>query len=159
MATWGTILSLVAWYGWWEELFVGYLIPAFLSASFQTIRKYTEHLGLLGAETLTVTRTVVPKDLTGAVLSKSMLHIDYHGTHHRYARLPYYNLPEATPLVFTEDEPAIPIFSTYAAAMWDMFKSLGNPRVGPQWTEGYRGRGQKVLASYGAQSVGSAEAG
>ena len=26
-----------------------------------------------------------------------MLYNDYHGTHHRYARIPYYHLPEATP--------------------------------------------------------------
>ena len=158
VATWGTILTVVARHGWWQQLFVGYLIPAFLSASFQTIRKYTEHLGLLGGDTLTVTRTVVPKDLTGTVLSKSMLHIDYHGTHHRYARVPYYNLPEATPLVFTEGEPAIPIYPSYLAAMWDMFKSLGNPKVGPQWTEGYAGRVQKALAAHRAESIGSAQA-
>jgi fatty acid desaturase len=69
-------------------------------------------------------------------MSRSMLRIDYHGTHHRYAKVPYYHLPEATPFVYDGRTEHQPIYPTYLSAMWDMFCSLGNPRCGKQWLTG-----------------------
>jgi fatty acid desaturase len=132
--TWGSILGLVAYNGWWEAFIVGYGVQAVITGMFQTINKYTEHMGLLGDTALTSTRTVVDEGLTGRVLSRSMLNIDYHGTHHCYAKVPYFHLPEATPHIYTGEEPAEPLYSNYAAAMWDMIKSLGDPKIGRQWT-------------------------
>ena len=62
-----------------------------------------------------------------------MLHIDYHGTHHRYAKMPYYNLPEATPAVFEKAGGKLPVYTSYRAAMFEMFRTLGDPRIGSQW--------------------------
>lgn len=133
VAAWGCLLTLVAWRGWWTELTVAYLVPATLAGNMQSLRKFTEHLGLMGDSILTVTRTVVDPSLVGEAVSESMLHVDHHGTHHRYAKVPYYNLPSATSLVYDDQTAALPIFSSYASAMLDMAGSLGNPRIGRQW--------------------------
>jgi len=130
---WLAMLGTVGHYGWWEAFGVGYLVPACLAGNLQSLRKFTEHMGLTGDSILTVTRTVADPRWFGNLLSESMLHIDYHGTHHRYARLPYYNLPIATPYIYNGDRPALPIFPNYARAMLDMLRTLGNPRVGRQW--------------------------
>lgn len=132
--TWGTILTLVAVNGWWEGLAVGYLVQMVITGAMQTINKFTEHLGLLGDSPLTSTRTVVDEHQPGRALSLSMLNIDYHGTHHCYAKVPYFYLPEATPHIYTGEEPAEPIYATYGSAMWDMIKCLGDPKIGRQWT-------------------------
>lgn len=134
VATWANVLYIIHINGWWEGFFIGYFVQALIAGNLQSIRKFTEHVGLLGDTILTTTRTVVDKQLIGNALSASMLRIDYHGTHHRYAKVPYYNLPVATPYVYDGSTAHEPIFPTYWHAMWDMFISLGNPRVGAQWT-------------------------
>ena len=132
-ATWCVVLPLVAIKGWWTELAVFYLVPSILSGNLQSLRKFTEHMGLLGSSILETTRTVVDPSLIGTVLSDSMLHIDHHATHHRYAKMPHYNLPEATPSVYDGQPEDLPLYSNYASAMFDMFRSLGDPRIGRQW--------------------------
>lgn len=131
-----SVLGMVAYFGWWEQYTVAYLVPAVIAGNLQSLRKFTEHLGLLGDSILTLTRTVVDPSQPGKLLSDTMMHIDYHGTHHRYARLPYYNLPPATPYVYDGSNRTVPIFPTYLSAMLDMARSLGNPRVGSQWLKG-----------------------
>lgn len=128
-----TLVTSLSLFQVWGPFVIGYLIPSMISGNLQTVRKFTEHLGLFGDTLLTKTRTVVPEGPVGKLLSESMMHIDYHGTHHRFARIPHYNLPQATPYVYTPEKAAVPIYKTYAAAMWDMAKSLGDPRVGHQW--------------------------
>jgi fatty acid desaturase len=110
-------------------------VPALIAGSLQSVRKFTEHLGLMGDTILTNTRTVVDRRLYGEMMSRSMLRIDYHGTHHRFAKVPYYHLPDATPYVYDGRTECVPIFPSYWSAMLDMARSLGNPRVGAQWRE------------------------
>ncbi|MCE9605729.1 MAG: fatty acid desaturase [Planctomycetia bacterium] len=132
--TWGIVLTTINLNGWWEGFFVGYFVQALIAGNLQSIRKFTEHVGLFGSTILTTTRTVVDEHPVGDAISASMLRIDYHGTHHRYAKVPYYYLPEATPHVYDGQTPHEPLFPTYWHAVWDMFRSLGDPRVGAQWT-------------------------
>jgi fatty acid desaturase len=134
VVVWTTVFVVLTRYGWWEEFLVGYFAQALIAGNLQTVRKFTEHMGLLGDTILTVTRTVVDKSHYGEAMSKSMLRIDYHGTHHRYAKVPYFNLPEATPYVYDGQVETVPIYPSYISAMWEMVKTLGNPRVGKQWT-------------------------
>ena len=129
----GATLFLVARNGWWSEFAVAYLAPAIIAGNLQSLRKFTEHMGLLGSTILESTRTVVDPSLVGSALSESMLHVDYHGTHHRYAKVPYYNLPEATPFVYGTQSGDPRLFPNYASAMFDMVRSLSNPRFGRQW--------------------------
>lgn len=130
---WTVVLTITAAMGWWKYLLLGYLIPAILAGNIQSLRKFTEHMGMLGDSVPTMTRTVLPTGRIGRFLSWAMMHIDLHGIHHRYAKIPQYNLPAASPLVYPQGEETAGVFPSYLAAMWDMFKSLGNPRVGAQW--------------------------
>jgi fatty acid desaturase len=132
-AFWIPLVYVVHSQDWWGWFTVGYLVPAMIAGNLQSVRKFTEHLGLLGDSILTTTRTVVDRRLPGEALSQSMLRIDHHGAHHRYAKVPYYNLPKATELVYSEGLPTVPVFPSYGAAMWDMARALRNPRVGAQW--------------------------
>jgi fatty acid desaturase len=132
---WAVTLTIVARNGWWTYFVVGYLVPAMLAGNLQSLRKFTEHLGLVGGSIVSTTRTVIDRHPLGSAMSRLLLHIDYHGTHHRYARLPYYNLPAATPYVLDTDESRQLVFPTYAAAMRDMFPALKDPKVGKQWED------------------------
>jgi fatty acid desaturase len=134
--TWGAVLGAVAWFGVWVPFLIGYLVPTWLAGNLQSWRKFTEHMGMLGHDVPSTTRTVIDETRVGRVLSASLLHIDYHGPHHEYAKIPHFNLPAATPVVFEEelsDPVAGNVYPSYRAAVWDMVKSLGNPRVGSQW--------------------------
>jgi len=136
--------------GWWEGFTVGYLLQAIIAGNLQSLRKFTEHVGMLGDTLLTKTRTVVDETTLGRILSATMLHIDYHGTHHRYARVPYYDLPRMTEHVYDGRAAHAPIHPSYWSAMRDMAMSLTDPRVGAQWlaekpclakiSEGFRAR-------------------
>jgi fatty acid desaturase len=130
---WAGILAVTAYRGWWVELMVALVVPGVISGWLQSIRKFTEHMGMLDSTVLRGSRTVVDNGWIGWMFSESMLHIDYHGTHHRYAKIPYYNLPEATPAVYAQAGDQMPLFSTYWEAMLDMFRTLGDPRIGSQW--------------------------
>jgi fatty acid desaturase len=132
---WSTMIGVVAAGGWWAQWSVACLAPMLLAGSFQTLNKYTEHMGLLGDTVLSSTRTVVDPRPWGKLLSRSLLNVDYHGTHHRYAKVPYYNLPAATPYVFDRHAATAPVYATYVAALCAMIRTLTNPRVGRQWLE------------------------
>ena len=112
---------------------VGLIAPNIISGCMQSINKFTEHMGMLDCTVLGSTRTVDDDSWIGWLLSASMLHLDYHGTHHRYAKIPYYNLPEATRAVYGTEANAPPLYTSYFRAMCEMFRTLANPRVGSQW--------------------------
>lgn len=132
---WAALLTMIAWNHWWELFLVGYLVPAMMAASLQTLRKFVEHMGLIGKTPLTLTRTVVDETTVGKVISASMLYVSYHGTHHRYGKLPYYDLPEATEKAYSSEPAPIPIYPSYWSAFCDMVPTLANPRCGSLWTE------------------------
>jgi fatty acid desaturase len=77
-----------------------------------------------------MTRTVVYRGWLGRLLSRTQLFVDHHGTHHRWPRIPWFDLPRATALARLHGaEP----FATHAAALRDALPHLADPRVGPQW--------------------------
>jgi len=135
---WTTIVGTVAAFELGSWFLIGYLVPVFLAGNLQSVRKFTEHMGLLGSTTDTNTRSVIDKTLLGRFLSVTILHIDYHGPHHQYAKIPHYNLPAAAKLLGTAQRCQIEnehVYRHYPHAIWDMLKTLANPRVGPQWLE------------------------
>ncbi|MBL8763075.1 MAG: fatty acid desaturase [Phycisphaerae bacterium] len=132
VVVWAAAIGLVAARGWWTIFAAAHLVPAWLTGIMQTIRKFTEHLGMHGDSILTMTRTVVYTGPVGRAASRSQLHVEHHGTHHRWARIPYHRLPEATRVVYGE-EGSGPVFPTHWAAVRDMLPHLRDPRVGPQW--------------------------
>lgn len=130
---WILVLGAVSAFGLWEIFIVGWLVPVAVAGMYQTLNKYTEHLGLTGETILANTRTVADESAAGQVFSYSLQNVDHHGTHHRFAKIPYYNLPLATPYVY-ENETG-PLFSNYLSAFLDMVKCLPDPKAGAQWRE------------------------
>lgn len=132
IGAWGGLLALIDAKEWWEAFLVAHVIPAWLAGVMQTIRKFTEHLGMFGVGIIAMTRTVAYRGAIGRAASASQLHVEHHATHHRYARIPYYVLPEATDVVYAEATNGR-LFSNHVRAFLDMAPHLLNPRVGPQW--------------------------
>jgi fatty acid desaturase len=147
VVAWGLGLSAIGYFGVWGEFVVGYLAPSLIAGNLQSLRKFTEHLGLLGQDVPSTTRTVLDPSVAGRLLSASLLHIDLHGVHHRRAKIPHFRLPEAVPVVY-EHELSNPaganLFRSYPAAIWAMLKTLGDPRVGTQWLRSGRGSEESV---------------
>lgn len=146
---WTVTLVAIAYFGVWPYFLLGYLVPSMISGNLQSLRKFTEHMGLLGHDVPSTTRTVIDESLPGRVLSATMLHIDYHGPHHEYSKIPHFNLPEATPVVYEQElkEPAAAnVFRSYPAAVWDMVRTLGDPKVGAQWITTVAPAPQRVAA-------------
>jgi fatty acid desaturase len=150
-ATWGFILALVAYEGWYSYLLMMYVIPATLAGFMQSLRKYIEHMGLNGSTVLSSTRSVVDPGLLGRFLSFTLFNEPYHGVHHKYARLPYEVLPQFVDDLIPADvaqaelTPEREPFPTYRHAMLDMLPSLLDPKVGAQWVKVDPERGQPII--------------
>ena len=133
---WIVVLANVIYWNVFIEFLVVYLIPGMLAGNLQTLRQFTEHLGLFGQGVAGTTRTVVDQSIFGQLLSTSILHIDLHGPHHLHAKIPHFNLEAATPIVYEHElqEPKLNnIHTSYVQAIGVMLRTLPNPRIGPQW--------------------------
>jgi fatty acid desaturase len=132
---WGGILSVVAWLHAWKHLLLAYVIPGILAGDMHSLRKYSEHMGMLGTSILSKTRSIVAPGPLGRFISFSLFNINYHGVHHRYAKIPQARLPHFTALLEPHHEGERPAYSSYASAFLDMVRGLGDPRVGSQWLQ------------------------
>ena len=94
---WLVVLAVVVDFHLWNKFLILMITPMAISGAMQTLNKFEQHLGLHGQTVLGLTRTVVDRQRFGEMISAAMLYNDYHGTHHRYAKIPYYHLPQATP--------------------------------------------------------------
>lgn len=133
LAAWAAALSVIAWHGWWGTFLAAYLLPSMIAGNLQSLRKFVEHMGLTGDTPMTATRTVVHPNSTGKMLSASIHFVNYHGTHHRFGKLAYFDLPSATDRACELESQPLPVYTSYARAFFDMLPSLADPRVGPQW--------------------------
>lgn len=133
VAVWGLVLAAIAVRGWWEEFLIGYVIPALGASNLHAWRKFIEHMGLEGNSPMTATRSVFPERPVGQAWSAILLHVNYHGTHHRHGQIHFHDLPEAAPQAQAADPQALPVYPSYFRAMLDMLPTLANPRVGSQW--------------------------
>ena len=130
---WTMSIAITALFGLWPILIVTLVVPMFIAGMLQTLNKFEQHLGLHGQTVLGLTRTVVDRHGFGEVVSAAMLYNDYHGTHHRYAKIPYYYLPYATPYALAGATEPCPVFPSIFSAIVDMICCLSDPKVGPQW--------------------------
>jgi fatty acid desaturase len=130
---WGTVIAVMTWYGWWPEFLVAYFIPGYCAGFLNSWRRMIEHLGMLGDTVEAKSRTIVPSGPAAALVSAVVLHVDQHGTHHRFGRVPYYRLPDVTRAVQEQDPGALRVFPSYWSALKDMLPHMTNPRVGAQW--------------------------
>jgi fatty acid desaturase len=134
-AFWVLVLGITYQFDLWRPLAIGTLIPMAISGMLQTLNKYEQHLGLHGRSVLGMTRTVVDQSRAAEIVSAAMLYNDYHGTHHRYAKIPYYHLPSATPYALAGSREQPPVYPSILSAFLDMLRSLLNPKAGPQWVK------------------------
>jgi fatty acid desaturase len=141
--TWTVILGVVYEYDLWRVLLLTAIIPMAISGVMQTLNKFTQHLGLHGHTVLGLTRTVVDEHPAGEVVSSAMFFNDYHGTHHRYAKIPYYNLPAATPYTLANASEFCPVYANLGSALIAMLPHLADPKTGPQWIDGNDWRARK----------------
>lgn len=130
---WSVTLAVAYFFNLWQPLVVGTVVPVVISGMLQTLNKFEQHLGLHGQSVLGLTRTVVDRSRSTALVSAAMLYNDYHGTHHRYARIPYYHLPEATPFALAGANEHCPVYPNIFRACLDMLACLADPKAGPQW--------------------------
>lgn len=137
---WGTIFGTVALTGLWMPFLIGVVGPWAFAGWLQSLNKYVEHMGMMGVGVVGNTRSVVPQDQLGQSLAEAWQNVAYHGTHHLYAKIPYYKLPDASQHVIAETPPPGTLYASYTAALFAMFKTLGNPRVGIQWKKADRSK-------------------
>lgn len=108
-----------------------WLSPLVISYALNTIRKFTEHLGLASFDPVLGTRTVIGPGLITRISSYFNFDIYIHGPHHRYPKAQHYELPRKLAELEAAHPEGMPIFPTYRAAMRDMLPSLlRNPAVG-----------------------------
>jgi fatty acid desaturase len=130
---WTAILTAVAVFDAWKYFLWLHLIPAWLAANMQSLRKYVEHVGLTGSTVNSSTRSIVAEGWVATFLNFTLLHEPYHGVHHWRSGLPHPELPDHAaalkPIVDAERPP----FRSFGAAVHDLFINLADPRVGAQW--------------------------
>lgn len=115
-----------------DQLRLVWFLPLLISPMFNTIRKFTEHLGMKSTDPIQGTRTVIGNNLITRLSSYFNFDLHIHGPHHRYPKVHATELePRLKTLQQAAPEVSIPLFSTYAAAVLDMLPNLWKyPRVG-----------------------------
>ena len=134
LCLWIVILGAVAWFGVWKYFIWLHLAPAWLAANMQSLRKYIEHVGLLGSTVNSSTRSIVAQGWLGKLVAFTLLHEPFHGVHHRHSGLSHAKLPQFVAILEPARPDEIPPFASYWQAFQDLFRSLADPRVGAQWS-------------------------
>ena len=132
-AVWIAILAIVWEFELWGPFLIVWVVPSTISGMLQTLNKFEQHLGLHGETVLGLTRTVIDRHPAAELVAEAMLFNNLHGTHHRYAKIPYYQLPHATPFTLASAREHCPVFPSLASATFDMLLCLSDPKAGPQW--------------------------
>jgi fatty acid desaturase len=130
---WLSILATVAILDAWNYFLWLYLIPAWLAANMQSVRKYIEHVGLTGSTINSATRNIVADNWLGKLVSFTLLHEPFHGVHHRHSGLPHAELPQYVAELEPKSPDERPPFRSYSHAFVDLFRNLADPRVGGHW--------------------------
>ncbi len=132
-AIWTIILSVTAITGTWKYFLWLHVIPAWIAANMQSVRKYVEHVGLTGSTVNGSTRSVVAEGWMATFLEFSLLHEAYHGVHHWRSGLTHPELPQHAAALEPTDPSERPPFRTFRAAIYDLLINLPDPKVGAQW--------------------------
>ncbi|MEZ6131755.1 MAG: fatty acid desaturase [Planctomycetaceae bacterium] len=132
VAIWGALLTFVAYYGYWENFLIAWVLPHWLAGVLQVGRKLTEHLGMASFDPMKGTRTVVGKSWVTRFCSYLNFDIFVHGPHHRYPRLTHDKLKgRMNEHIETHPEIRFPMFATYTGAVLNMLPCLWTrPGVG-----------------------------
>ena len=132
IAAWLTTAAVVTWTGSWIGFLEVWLIPLTLAGFLQTLRKFTEHLGMSSFDPLLGTRTVRGHNWLTKLTSFLNFDIFVHGPHHRHPRVAHTSLGELMDdYIEANPDRELPVYSTYLAASLAMLPWLiRNPGVG-----------------------------
>ena len=133
VVVWIGIIAALSYWQVWHYFVWMYLAPAFIAGNLQSWRKYVEHIGLTGGTVNSATRHIVAEGWTGRLVAFTLLHEPYHGVHHLHLGIPHAELPHHVAEILPTTPDERPPFPSYRSAMLDVFRSLGDPRVGAQW--------------------------
>ena len=135
IVVWALVITGVTLLGGWSFFLWMFALPALIAGNLQSWRKYIEHVGLTGNTIKSGTRSIVADNWLGKAVSFTLLHEPYHGVHHINMGLPHAELPGHTDLLKPANPEELPPFKSYGHAVVHLLKSLGDPKVGPQWNE------------------------
>ncbi|MBI3759668.1 MAG: fatty acid desaturase, partial [Deltaproteobacteria bacterium] len=132
VAFWSGLIASVAYFGWWREFTLAYLIPAYITGIVQTLRKLTEHLGLPAGDAMNGARTIISHQPLAKFASWTAFHIEAHGLHHKYPQMPHTNLERVLEVdgIGAQDR----VYRSYWAAVRDMLPHMLRPGVGANVT-------------------------
>ena len=148
-AVWTALLTAIAIFDAWKYFLWLHILPAWLAANMQSLRKYVEHVGLTGSTVNSSTRSIVAEGWVATFLNFTLLHEPYHGVHHWRSGLPHPELPRHAEALEPSADEEHPPFRTFGAAVYDLFINLADPRVGAQW-RGVKRTTRQELARQGA---------
>lgn len=129
---WGTAFSLVQYFHVWAEFVRVWMVPMLIAGVMQSIRKFTEHLGLSSFDPLLGTRTVLGGNWITRLSTFVNFDIFIHGPHHRHPRVAHNQLGrKMDDYMAASPETKFPVYSSYLQAAWSMAPFLlFNPGCG-----------------------------
>lgn len=133
MAVWWIVLvSSLCWFGVFGDFVRAWLIPHYIAGIWQSIRKFTEHLGMVSYDPMKGTRTVVGESWLTRLCTYLNFDIFVHGPHHRHPRVAHNELRQKMQeYAIKHPEVEYPMFRTYFAAIRDMLPyMIKDPGVG-----------------------------
>lgn len=130
---WIAVLAALWRSGHHLDFVVAWLIPAWMTGVLQTLRKFTEHLGLGGDSIMSRCRTIAYRGRFARWLSESQLHVEHHGTHHRYPSVAWDRLPTETDRLWSGAAPGSH-YASHWPALREALGWLGDPMVGSALT-------------------------
>ncbi len=132
LAVWGAVWTYTTLTHQWPGHLIAIILPMYVAAFMQTVRKFTEHLGMASFDPLQGTRTVLPRKWVLRLSSFLNFDIFIHGPHHRHPRLTHNKL-ESKLDEYRDANPhvAYPTYERYWKAMLAMAPSMiFNPGCG-----------------------------
>lgn len=129
---WAVVVAAVAVTDSWGGFLRGWIIPTWVAGFFQSIRKFTEHLGMSSYDPLVGARTVVGQNWFTRMCTYLNFDIFVHGPHHRHPLVPHRTLKQKMQ-EYVEKQPELqyPMFRTYGGAILDTIPYMfRNPGVG-----------------------------
>lgn len=132
VVVWTAVLVIVTATATWKAFLIAWVIPHAIAGFFQTMRKFTEHLGMQSYDPLLGTRTVIGNGLITRICTYLNFDIFVHGPHHRHPRYRHEALCERmSQYVQQNPEISYPVFRSYWHALADVFPVIiRNPGVG-----------------------------
>jgi hypothetical protein len=129
---WGTVFALIQYFDVWAGFVRIWLIPVMIAGVMQSVRKFTEHLGMSSFDPLLGTRTVLGTNWFTRFCTFANFDIFIHGPHHRHPRVAHNQLGrKMSDYMAANPDTSYPVYGSYAQAAWSMLPYLlFNPGCG-----------------------------